>query len=355
VRRRQAAAVLVVAVTATAGLVALLRGGGAPPVPLKRLVGQTVVGRMGAAGPSGELLRRVRSGALGGVVAFPASAAKLRRDVRRLRAAARAGDLPPPLVAIDQEGGPVKRLPGPPHRSPHRLGAAGSAATAQEEGARTGRYLRGLGVNVDLAPVLDVPARGNPRSLSARAFSRSPDTVAEVGTAWARGVDDSGVGATAKHFPGLGLAKANTDLAPVRVKASRAELDPGLRPFGSAIAAGVPIVMVSTATYDAFGPAQPAAWSPGVISELRNGLGFDGAVATDDLEARSVRRSIGPAAAAAAAVDAGADLVLLAGTGGGSARAYSRILAAARSGRIERSRLEDAYDRVVALKNSLAD
>ncbi len=352
VRRRQAVAVCLLAVAAAGLALLLLRGGSAEPVPLKRLAGQVIVGRLGRGGPSAELLGRVRAGTLSGVVAFPASAARLREQSRRLRAAARAGGVPPPLIALDQEGGAVKRLPGPPDSSPRQLAGQGPAA-AEREGMRTGAYLRGLGVNVELAPVVDVPGRGNPRSLAGRAFSRDPAAVAELGAAFVRGLGAAGVAATVKHFPGLGLAKQNTDAGPARVTAPRAALAAGMRPFAAAIDAGVPIVMVSTAIYAALDPARPAALSGEAVSELRDRLGFEGAIATDDLEAKSVSRDTAPPAAAAAAVAAGADLALLVSSPSASTRAYSRILAAARAGDLDRSRLEDAYERVVELKDSL--
>src|SRR5512135_1273527 len=130
------------------------RQGAAPT--LAQLAGAHVVIRMRGPVPSAALLARIRRGEVGGVVLFTntiPSGGPLPL-VRQLQAAARAGGQPPLLIAIDQEGGDVKRLPGPPTESPAQMR---SAADALAQGRSTGRYLRGLGIGVDLAPVLDVP------------------------------------------------------------------------------------------------------------------------------------------------------------------------------------------------------
>src|SRR4051812_4647955 len=176
-------------------------------VPLTRLVGAKVVGAVDGTAPSRALLRRVRRGELGGVVLSGtnvASGAQLRGLTRRLRRAARAGGAAGFLIAIDQEGGSVRRLAGPPRRSPVEIGRRGSRRVARGEGRATGRLLRRLGIGVDLAPVLDV---GRRRSfMASRAFGRTPRRVARLGPEFAVGLQQRGTAATAKHFPGLGLS-----------------------------------------------------------------------------------------------------------------------------------------------------
>jgi hypothetical protein len=111
---------LIVAISSGGG------GGGEQPVPLKRLVGQTIVAKLGKKGADQDLLKRVRKGRVGGVIAFPRNAQSMRSDIQEVQAAAKQGDNPPLLVMIDQEGGDVKRLPeGPPDVSPQQLGAGG--------------------------------------------------------------------------------------------------------------------------------------------------------------------------------------------------------------------------------------
>jgi YVTN family beta-propeller protein len=162
------------------------------------------------------------------------------------------------------------------------------------------------------------------------------------------------VAATAKHFPGLGGAGANTDLEPVTIAASRASLTRRLAPFRAAVRSGTKLVMVSNAAYPALVPAKlPASLSPAIVTRLLRGqLGFRGVVVTDAISAP------GPGAypdAAARAVDAGVDVVLFTDNEAQSAAGFRALLQAARSGKVERATLQRAYDRVLALKAWLGE
>ncbi len=211
------------------------------------------------AGATEDLRRLVRAGEIGGVILFPPEGADpgaLGDQVAALRRSAERVGAEPPLVAIDQEGGEVERLPAlAPDRSPAEIALAGERA-ARAEGRTTGRALGALGIDVDLAPVLDVPAIDG-AFIASRTYSSDPQRVAALGTAFGSGLQQRGVAATAKHFPGLGLATENTDLAPSAIDASRAALDAGLEPFRAAIEAGFELVMVANATYPAFEPGSP--------------------------------------------------------------------------------------------------
>ena len=320
----------------------------------RRLVGQMLVVRMEDVA-SGALRRRARDGEVGGVILFPSAGlppAEVADQVGVLRRAAERGGSPAPLVAIDQEGGEVRRLPSlPPLRSPAEIAAAGKAA-AREEGAATGRALNELGIDVDLAPVLDVPAVSG-SFIASRALGSDPDRVAELGVAFASGLHDQGVAATAKHFPGLGLATANTDLGPSAIEATDRSLHRALLPFRAAVDAGVPMVMVSNATYASIDPARPASQSPSVVRELRKRLGFDGVVITDDLGAGALTGAgLDEGEAAVGAARAGADLLLFALSDG---RAASRaLLRALRRGTLDRDALLASCARVSALREALA-
>ena len=252
VRRRQAIAGGAVALLVVIGLIALIGGGGGgeeeeQPLPLKRVVGQTIVGKVGKSGPGEELLRTVRKGRLGGVIVVPRNETTLEQQVGQLQDAARAGGNPPLLVMIDQEGGEVKRLPGPPDQSAAQIGDSGDADLAREQGDATGTYLAGLGVNVDLAPVLDVERPTTAETIANRSFGDDPALVSELGVAFIEGLQGANVAATAKHFPGLGLATVNTDFGPVTVAATQEDINAALIPFRDAIEAGVDMVMMSSA------------------------------------------------------------------------------------------------------------
>ena len=327
-----------------------------PPVPIERLIGQTLLVRMEAA--TEGLVRRARRGQIGGVIVFPPAESvptDVRRDVKELQRAARRGGNPPLLVATDQEGFPVNRFPlGPPSLPPPTLGANGTRDDAKLEGEATANYLRQGHLNVDLAPVLDVV--GLPATfMSPRSYGSSPDTVARIGAAFVRGLDSQGVAATAKHFPGLGRATVNPDLAPSAVSTDRATLEEEMEPFRAAIRAGVPLVMVASASYEALDPGVPATLSENVIrGELRGGLRFTGAVITDDLEAEAIAAVDTPARAAVRAAQAGADLLLFARTGAPAAQATRNLERAVERGKLTRAELEASYARITALKDAYA-
>jgi beta-N-acetylhexosaminidase len=324
-------------------------------VSAEQLAGQRVMVRMGAKATP-KLVRAARRGTIGGVILFPpsgAAPAEIAAEVERLQRAAAKGQNPPLLVAVDQEGGEVKRFAdAPPQRSPSQLGARGDAAGSEAEGADTGDFLTGLGVNVDLAPVLDVPAPDS--FIASRAFSDDASVVSEVGVAFAGGLEDAGLAATAKHFPGLGLATVNTDLAPSTIEASRSQLRAGMEPFEAAIANGIGLVMVSNATYPALDPEAPAGLSPRVVErELRERLGFGGVVITDDLEAPSIAAALAPPEAGVDAARAGADVLLFA-TGAAPGPIQDALIRALHRGLLDRGAMEESYARITKLKAAVS-
>jgi beta-N-acetylhexosaminidase len=365
-RRRRGAAVLgvVVVAAASAATEAALgdrRVGPGPAaieelylgtVPERALIGQRLMVRMsGSATP--ELLRQARGGEIGGVIAFPPTGQptdELRREIERLREAARDGGQPPLLVSIDQEGGEVKRLPdGPPDRAPAQLAAPGDEQAAREAGRRTGRYLSRLGIDVDLAPVLDVPSSAS-SFMSQRSFGDDPRVVAANGSAFAAGLEAGGAIPTAKHFPGLGRAIANTDIEPSEIDANRRELDADLAPFREAIARGVPMVMVGHAVYTGVDPDVPAALSPAIVDGLlRSELEFGGVVISDDLGAGAVSAAASEREAPVAAARAGVDVLLLSGVEDGGP-ALEALRDAEREGELDRAELVESLRRILELK-----
>jgi beta-N-acetylhexosaminidase len=359
VRRRQDAIVGVIAlVLVIALIVAITSGGGGggnqPTVALKRLVGQTIVAKLGKKGADQDLLKRIRKGRVGGLIAFPRNAQSLRSDVQEAQAAAKQGDNPPLLVMIDQEGGDLKRLPdGPPTLSPQQLGAGGDEGESKDQGQKTGAYLKGLGVNVDLAPVLDVAQSNTAHSIASRTFSTDPDAVSSVGVAFAQGLQDGGVVSSPKHFPGLGRATASPDEQPVSVAATSQDLQSDLAPFKAAVDAGVDMMMVSTASYPtALKAKQPAALTPGIVKGLlRDQMGFDGLVITDNLDSPAVQGT--PGAVGALALRAGDDLLLYANNVGSSDQAFKSLVREVKQGQLGRDLIADAYDRITSLKGNL--
>jgi beta-N-acetylhexosaminidase len=252
-------------------------------------------------------------------------------------------------VAVDQEGGAVRRfVDGPPDLAP---AAMRTAATARAQGAATGRYLRALGVDVDLAPVLDAP--DSPTSfLGTRAFSGDPALNARLGDAFVRGLQGARVAATAKHFPGLGTARASTDTSHVWITTPKPALDARLLPFAAAVRTGVDLVMVGNAGYAALDASGlPAVLSkPIVTGLLRRRLGFGGVVISDAMEAPGPS---GRTNAPARALRAGVDELLFTNEADSDA-AYRELVAAARSGALAPGTLDAANARIAALKARLA-
>ncbi|MGI8462590.1 MAG: glycoside hydrolase family 3 N-terminal domain-containing protein [Solirubrobacterales bacterium] len=317
----------------------------------RRLGGRIIVRMSARATPA--LLRQARAGEIGGVVLFPPEdidSAALATEVAALQQAASEAGGTPLIVSIDQEGGEVKRLAAlPPERSPEQL--AGDPVAAKAEGAATGIALAGAGVNVDLAPVLDVPASSD-SFIAARSFGLDAAEVASSGGAFAAGLESGGVAATGKHFPGLGRSPVNTDFEISSVSASRSQLIADLEPFESAIAAGIPLLMLSNATYPALDPDLPAFASPKIAEVLlREQLGFDGVTITDDLDAAAVRASFDRRQAALAAAAGGSDLLLFALTE--QPEVLGALVAAERRGELDAEALEQSCARLVELRSRL--
>ena len=362
VRRRQAIALGVIVLLVVGGVVALaasLIGGddkGDEPTPLKKLIGQSIIGELGKDGPDQKVLKRVRKGQVGGFIVNPSDEASLAEQLAQLNEAAEAGDNPPLLIMVDQEGGEVSRLPGPPDVSPADLGEGGDPEAARSEGEKTGTYLAGLGVNADLAPVLDVTLPITADTIADRTFGEDPQLVADLGVAFIEGLQSQGVAATAKHFPGLGTATVNTDFSPVTVAARQEDLDAAILPFQAAIDAGVDMVMVSSAAYPGLGSDKPAVFAkPIVTTRLREQLGFEGVVITDDMEAIAISElDRAPGTEAVAAIGAGCDLVLYARSDRGAVAGFNATVAAAKAEKLTRDQLQASYDRVTALKSDLS-
>jgi beta-N-acetylhexosaminidase len=215
-------------------------------------------------------------------------------------------------VAVDQEGGPVQRFrePFPEMPSARQFGSGGDPVTVAESARQVATGLRALGVNINLAPVLDVP-RNPDCPLWERSYSNDPEQVARFGLAAIQGYRDGGVLPVVKHFPGLGATylDSHLDLPTVADGAVRQDLD--LLPFRRAVAAGVPGVMCAHVLVPAW-DALPASLSRVATTRvLREQLGFSGLSFTDDLEMGAVAKHWPVAEAAKLAVAAGHDILLI--------------------------------------------
>jgi beta-N-acetylhexosaminidase len=328
-----------------------------PPVPtLRQLVGQHMVFAYDGLAPPPALRRRIARGEAAGVILFARnvrSSGQVRQVVRDLQAIKRPRGLRSPLIVmVDQEGGPVRRIPGAPARA---AADVSTAAEARADGRAAARTLRGAGINMDLAPVADVGRPGSALVDERRIYSMSAASVAKLAGAFAAGLHAGGVRATAKHYPGFGAATVNTDDAPARVSASLRTLrGVDARPFEALVDGGIDAVMVSTAVYSAVDRRPAAFASRWVTDELRGRLGFRGVAMTDDLGTPAVQSFGTIANRAVLAVRAGVDLPLFSSTYRDSARAFEGLLAAARRGDVDRAALRAQAERVLALRKKLA-
>jgi beta-N-acetylhexosaminidase len=358
-RPRLRPALAAILVAALAGLATMA----APPSPataagptLAQLVGQKLIVRMDGTTPSASLLGRIRRGEVGGVILFGSNITTKTALVAltsQLHAAAVAGGQPRLLIAVDQEGGSIKRIPwAPPTLSPPQMGALGSTTTARSQGYQTGVALKALGIDIDLAPVADVPASTSSFLYQqGRTWSFSATRTAALTDAFATGLESAGEIPAMKHFPGLGYAALNTDSHVVSIRASRSALAPGLLPYRTAIGHGLPLVMLSNATYAAYDPYAAAGWSPAINTTLlRTTLGFRGVTITDGLDGTAAARGYSTAHIAYRAAKAGTDLLLVTGSEATSRGVFSTLVADAASGSIPLSLLQASYARILALK-----
>ena len=257
---------------------------------------------------------------------------------------------------VVQEGGGIRRIPwSQPVASASRMGRTMDAAAVRSVAASAGRSLKASGINVDLAPVADVPDGGQSFMRdSLRTFSSDPAAVSALVVAFAEGLESQDVLPTIKHFPGIGRVAKNTDRFVESVRASRDELEADLAPFRAAIADGVPLVMLSNATYRDLDPDNAAGWSKAIATDLLRGeLGFTGVSVTDSLSGTAKARKVQPASLAAKAANAGTDMLMLTGTEASTAAVYEKLLAQARNGELDRALLEASYGRIQALKATL--
>ncbi|HEX6655554.1 MAG TPA: glycoside hydrolase family 3 N-terminal domain-containing protein [Candidatus Limnocylindria bacterium] len=362
---RAALTVAVLAVSAAQPVLAVPRPiphvppGAAPTtaaVPMSNLIGQKLVVAMQGTVASEDLLGRIEHGEVGGVILFGAnirSARQLAHLTHQLRTAASTGGQPPLLITTDQEGGLVKRLPwAPPTLSPSQMGAIGSAGTAFAQGKATAHVLACAGVNGNLAPVADVPAStASFLYQQVRTWSFDASETASLADAFASGVEAGANVPAMKHFPGLGRAAKNTDTSVVTIKASAADLWPGLTPYRTAIGNGIPMIMLSNATYTAYDRFRAAGWSNAIsVGLLRETLGFTGVSITDSLNGTAAARGVSPTSLAIKAAYAGTDMILLTGPESQSKATYQALLAAAQAGDLPMVRLQRSYDRILAMK-----
>ncbi|TFH30590.1 MAG: beta-N-acetylhexosaminidase [Myxococcales bacterium] len=262
----------------------------------------------------------------------------------------------PILVGVDQEGGRVARFGKPLVRLPpmRTLAAAGDTQLTHDVAQVLGRQLRAIGVNLNFAPVLDVDTNPQNPVIGDRAFGCTPDIVIEHALAFADGLRDGGVLSCGKHFPGHGDTDLDSHLALPTLRHGRARLDEiELKPFRAA-ATRIPSMMTAHVVFEAVESDVPATMSSAAIGRLlREELGFEGAVFSDDLEMKAVTERYSIEEAGVLAIEAGCDLLLVCSDLDAAARLRETL--AAEAGRSERfrTRLLEARSRADALRRGI--
>ena len=246
-------------------------------------------------------------------VESPEQLKKLSEDLHK---ACIQNNLGPPLIAIDQEGGSVTRLAPPFTQFPDArvLAESENPENALGDFARVcSRELRDIGVNYNLAPVLDVCDAGKEYFMEKRSLGGDPEVVGKLGTHVIKEMQAKGIAACAKHFPGLGAAVVDPHLElPYVAKTEPLIRTQDILPFQQAVAAGVASIMTSHTIYHHLDPGNPATLSRKILTDLlRNELGYDGVIITDDLEMGAIEKEGDLGEAALQAFAAGADLLLI--------------------------------------------
>ena len=326
---------------------------------VKRLAEQTVVIPV-AEDDVASVAPEVAAGA-GGVILFGTQAPPGLGPALAQLVRGAAGGVPP-FVMADEEGGTVQRMANVAGSIPPAREMAATMTPAQIErlALQAGRRMKAVGVTMDLAPVLDLDGSPGPsatNSVGSRSFSPVAATASAAGLAFAAGLTAAGVVPVVKHFPGLGGASANTDVRPASTLPWSNLRASGLLPFVAAVRAGVRAVMVTNATVPGL-TGLPAGISPAAITQvLRQQLGFNGLVLTDSLSAGALSGAgYSVPEASVAALAAGADMVLY--NAGPStvasltSQTVQAITAAVGSGRLSRSRLENAAAHILGAKHA---
>jgi beta-N-acetylhexosaminidase len=361
------AGIALVALLASAGSILVPRAGGgelrreaerlSTKLTLRDEAAQVLlVGISGQARPSRESLELLSSMPVGGVILFGINIPDSPVDLGPFTAAlqdAQAGRSAgiPLLVAVDHEGGSVFRFRGggitrlPP---PYEVGTRGTKY-ARALGRAAGTELRALGVNMALAPVVELVGDGNRAFLGNRSYGRDARRVDAAAGAFIEGLQAGGAAAVAKHFPGNAAADPHKGQSVLDVDEATYERD-YLPRFAAAARRGVAAMMASHAILPALDPDHPATLSPRLLDgELKKRLGFRGVVITDDLYMKAILQDEAPERSAVEALAAGADLVMLS-AGGAAPRVRDAVVRAVESGVLPRARLDDAVRRILELK-----
>ncbi len=325
---------------------------------LREKIGQMIMTGYPSVEPSPEIISLIEDYKVANIILFSynlQSIEQIRQSCRELHQRIERSTGYPGFIAVDQEGGVVTRLPKEACNVPGAMliGATGKKEYAYQAGRITGEELKALGINMDLAPVLDVNSNPDNPVIGVRSYSSDPNLVKEYGVQMMKGLLSAGTMAVIKHFPGHGDTAVDSHLGlPIVEKTLEEMLECELVPFQSAIHQGAPCVMTSHILFPKLEPEKkPATMSKSILTGLlRQRLGFEGVIITDCLEMSAIKNFYGTAEGAVEAVKAGAQLLCISHTPALVIETIHRLEAAVEAGEISMKVIDQAVENILRLK-----
>ncbi|PWB81316.1 MAG: beta-N-acetylhexosaminidase [Candidatus Methylomirabilota bacterium] len=320
---------------------------------LQEAIGQLFILGFDGDRPTERLREFVRDLAPGGVILFGRNLGTP-EEIAVLIDALQAISSTPLFVAIDQEGGKVARLQAPFTRWPSAdaVGAADSPDLTRAIAASIGRELMAVGINMDMAPVLDVLTNPANPVMAGRSYGSDPRMVARHGIAFFKGLAEQGVIAVGKHFPGHGDTTVDSHLALPLVSHDLDRLSTiEFIPFVASIEADIPALMTAHLLIPALDPDRPATLSRRILTDLlRAQMSFDGLIISDDLLMQGIAESTSPGEAGVRFLEAGGDLMLICQDEAAQRQALRAVVDAVEIGRLSEERVQASYDRIARVK-----
>lgn len=323
----------------------------------EELVGQLLVAGIEGRSPGEDARQVIEELGVGGIILFgrnveaPGQLVELTNGLKELN---REAENIPLFLCVDEEGGMVSRMPPEVGDLPGAFDYMTAGGDPYALGQCLGAECAAFGCNVDFAPVLDVWSNPNNAVIGRRSFGTEAQTVADSAPRTAQGIADSGVIPVGKHFPGHGDTETDSHVGLPVVNKSLTQLEElELIPFRRAVSQGLPAVMAAHILMTQIDPLLPASLSPAVVDGLlREELGFDGVVFTDDLTMGAITENWDMPEAAVLAVQAGCDMALVCHGLDNVKAAYYGILFAVEDGTLSRERLEESVRRILTLKEA---
>ena len=330
---------------------------------LEEKVGQMLMTGVTGTELTDSMIQTISRYHIGGIVLYKYNFLDTPQTVKLIHQIQSLAGSSPLLIAVDQEGGKVSRLPmGTTMPGNMALGATGSTQMAYDVGKTIGTELKALGVNVNFAPVLDVNTNPDNPTVGLRSFGSDPQLVADLGTAYINGLQDAGIASGAKHFPGHGGTPVDSHIDLPVVPYDRKKLeDIDLKPFREAIDNNVAMLMTAHVAYPSFDDTKVKSlktgmetYLPATLSEkiltgmLREELGFKGIIISDSIHMKAISDHFGPPEETAVkAIKAGVDIVVVLRN---LEAAYNNLLSEVKNGGIPETRIDETIKRICRLK-----